>query len=178
MHFQWVDREKNEVALDLLFFQDAYFQKIEKCKDGRVFLLRFTSSDKKLFFWLQEPKTEGDDDLLKKFNEAVGAKIPEKKPGSGAAASTASAAASALTAGGLGAAGSQEVNPELRAALEALLQAQGGAAGGAAAQRQPPVPLGAVLTTDVLQGLMEDAEAVKELQELLPEGQRSADDLR
>lgn len=180
MHFQWVDREKNEVALDLLFFQDAYFQQIQKCKDGRVFLLRFTSSDKKHFFWLQEPKTEGDDDFLKKFNETVGAKIPDKKAGGAAAAAAApnlNPVAASLAAG---AAGTPEVNPELRAALDALLQAQGGAApgGAAAAQRQPPVPLAAVLTTDVLQGLMEDPEAVKEMQELLPPEQRTTDDLR
>eukprot|EP00929_Paragymnodinium_shiwhaense_P009892 TRINITY_DN114284_c0_g1_i1.p1 TRINITY_DN114284_c0_g1~~TRINITY_DN114284_c0_g1_i1.p1 ORF type:complete len:287 (+),score=102.69 TRINITY_DN114284_c0_g1_i1:87-947(+) len=176
MHFQWVDREKNEVALDLIFFNDAYFQEIKKCKDGRVFLLRFTSSDKKHFFWLQEPKDEGDADLMKKFNETVGAKIPDKKAGGAAAPAAAGTAAAA--AGALGAAGA-EVNPELRAALEAFLAGQaGGAAGGQAAQRQPPVPLGAVMTTEVLQGLMDDEAAVKEMMEQLPEGQRTPEDLR
>mmetsp|Transcript_82778 Transcript_82778/g.208399 ORF Transcript_82778/g.208399 Transcript_82778/m.208399 type:complete len:133 (+) Transcript_82778:57-455(+) len=78
-HFQWHDREKNEIALDLIVINDAYFEKIEKVKDGRVYLLRFTSSDKKLFFWMQETKTEGDEDFIKKFNETIDAKIPEKK---------------------------------------------------------------------------------------------------
>jgi len=177
VHFQWIDREKNDVALDLIFFNNAYFQKIEKCKDGRVFLLRMTDSDAKHFFWLQESKTEGDDDLMKKFNEKIGAKIPDKKSG-GAAGAPAAGVAAAL-ASGASAGANAEVNPELRAALEALLQAQGGAAGGAAAgQRQAPVPLNAVMTTEVLQGLMDDAEAVKEMQELLPAGQRSSEDLR
>ncbi|CAK0800841.1 unnamed protein product [Prorocentrum cordatum] len=54
MHFQWFDREKNETSVDLIVINDAYFEKIEKCKDGRVYILRFTSSDKKLFFWMQD----------------------------------------------------------------------------------------------------------------------------
>merc|ERR1719171_1738627 len=86
MHFQWHDRESNETVIDLIVINDAYFEKIEKCKTGRVYLLRFTSSEKKLFFWMQEPKTEGDEELIKKFNEAIDAKIPEKKPAGGAAA--------------------------------------------------------------------------------------------
>merc|ERR1719487_2253667 len=78
MHFQWMDREKNETAVDLIVINDAYLEKIEKCTTGRVYLLRFTSSEKKLFFWMQEPKTEKDAEFIKKFNEAIGAKIPEK----------------------------------------------------------------------------------------------------
>merc|ERR1719253_2015388 len=71
MHFQWHDREKNEVATDLIVINDAYFEKIEKVKDGRAYILRFTSSDKKLFFWMQEPKEEGDADFIKRFNETT-----------------------------------------------------------------------------------------------------------
>merc|ERR1740121_225604 len=78
MHLQWHDREKSEVVTDLIVINDAYFQKIEKCTTGRVYILRFTSSDKKMFFWMQEPKEDGDKELMKKFNEAVGATIPEK----------------------------------------------------------------------------------------------------
>merc|ERR1719353_1192958 len=78
MHFQWMEREKNETAIDLIVINDAYLEKIEKCKDGRVYLLRFTSSEKKLFFWMQEPKAEKDAELVKTFNEAIGAEIPEK----------------------------------------------------------------------------------------------------
>merc|ERR1719456_1967966 len=79
MHFQWMDREKNETAVDLIVVNDAYLEKIEKCKTGRVYLLRFTSSEKKLFFWMQEPKTDKDDEFFKSFNEATGAVIPDKK---------------------------------------------------------------------------------------------------
>merc|ERR1719265_820000 len=85
MHFQWYDREKNEAVTDLIVINDAYLERIEKCTTGRVYLLRFTSSDKKMFFWMQEPKTDKDDELVKTFNETIGATIPEKKTTSGAA---------------------------------------------------------------------------------------------
>merc|ERR1719409_1164029 len=89
MHFQWMDREKNEVAMDLIVINDAYLEKIEQCKTGRVYLLRFTSSEKKLFFWMQEPKTDKDEEFMKTFNQTIGATIPEKgarKPAAAAAA--------------------------------------------------------------------------------------------
>jgi len=163
MHIQWMDRDKNETGIDLIVINDAYFEKIEKCKDGRVFLLRFTSSEKKLFFWMQEPKSEKDEELIKNFNEAVGAKIPEKgsaPPSTGA------------PTGPTG--GQQPIDPALRAILSQILAQQGGQGG----PRTPPVPLQAVLTTEVLQGLMADEGAVAEMSGLLPPGQQSADDLR
>ena len=34
--------------------------RIQKCTSGRAYILRFTSSDKKVFFWMQEPSTDKD----------------------------------------------------------------------------------------------------------------------
>lgn len=174
MRFQWHDREKSELAIDLIVINDAYLEKIDKCKDGRVYVLRFTSSDKKLLFWMQEPnsKADKDEELVKTFNEAVGAKIPEKGATPAAAPATGAAAAPA-PAGGLPGAANQPVDPQLRAILQQWLAEQ-----PAAGPRTPPVPLGAVLTTEVLQGLMTDEEAVKEMSALLPEGQQTSEDLR
>lgn len=165
MHFQWMDREKNEVAVDLIVINDAYLEKIEKCKDGRVYLLRFTSSEKKLFFWMQEPKTEKDAEFVKTFNEAIGAKIPEK----GAPKPVAAAAAAPAAAAGLPGM-NQPMDPQIRAIVQQFIASQG--------PRTPPVPLGAVLTTEVLQGLMTDDAAVAEMSTLLPPGQQTNDDLR
>lgn len=163
MHFQWQDREKNETAVDLIVINDAYLEKIEQCKTGRVYLLRFTSSNKKLFFWMQEPKDDKDEELVKKFNEAIGATIPEKgapKPAAGGAAPAPAAAAAA----------GQQMDPAIRAMVEQFIAAQG--------PRTPPVPLNAVLTTEVLQSLMTDPAAVAEMAPLLPPGQQSQEDLR
>lgn len=163
MHFQWYDREKNEVATDLIVINDAYLERIEKCTTGRVYLLRFTSSDKKLFFWMQEPKTEKDAEFVKTFNETIGAKIPEK------GAPKPAAAAGAPAAGGLPGA-NQSIDPAIRAMVEQFIASQG--------PRAAPVPLTAVLTTEVLQGLMTDTAAVEEMRALLPPGQTTDADLR
>ncbi|CAE7591640.1 adrm1-b [Symbiodinium pilosum] len=77
-HFQWMDRDKNEVVTDLIVINDAYMEKVTKCTSGRAYILRFTSSDKKMFFWMQEPSEDKDAENIKKFNEAIGATIPEK----------------------------------------------------------------------------------------------------
>merc|ERR1719235_251317 len=81
MHLQWFDRSKTPLQCvdDLIVINDAYFERIEKCTTGRVYLLRFTSSDKKMFFWMQEPKEDMD-----KANATIGATIPDKKPASAA----------------------------------------------------------------------------------------------
>lgn len=168
MHFQWYNREKNnEKVDDLIVINDAYFEKIEKCKDGRVYILRFTSSDKKLLFWMQEPKEDGDVELIKKFNESIGATIPEK--GSAGAGAGATAGASAAPAA------NDPQQQQLNAILQQFLQNQGGAAG---MTRDPPVPLSAVLTSEVLQGLMDDEAAVAEMTTLLPESHKSTEGLR
>merc|ERR1719265_358564 len=124
MHFQWYDREKNEAVTDLIVINDAYLERIEKCTTGRVYLLRFTSSDKKMFFWMQEPKTDKDDELVKTFNETIGAKIPEK--GAAPAAPAAAPATGAAPAPGAtvmpGA--DQPVDPQLRAILQNWLDQQ------------------------------------------------------
>merc|ERR1712232_672078 len=175
MHFQWHDREKNEMSLDLIFFNNAYFTKVDKCKTGRVFLLHF--EDNKHFFWMQEPKEDADAELIKRFNDAVGAKIPEKgASGASAAATAATAGATVGDAGAAAAPTGAQSDAALQQVLAQFLAQQ--AQGGQPFARQPPVPLEAVLTTDVLQGLLSDEAACKEMAELLPPGQQSPADLR
>ena len=110
-HFQWMDRDKNEVVTDLIVINDAYLERVQKCTTGRAYILRFTSSDKKMFFWMQEANGEKDEERVKTFNDAVGATIPEKGPASAAASATTAAAAPAT------AAAAQEIDPQLRAVL-------------------------------------------------------------
>lgn len=71
-HFCWKDRTSGTVEDDLIIFpDDCEFKKVEQCKDGRVFLLKFKSSNRKLFFWLQEPSNEKDDEYCRKVNELL-----------------------------------------------------------------------------------------------------------
>ncbi|CRK87117.1 CLUMA_CG000846, isoform A [Clunio marinus] len=71
-HFCWKDRTSGNVEDDLIIFpDDCEFKKVEQCKDGRVFLLRFKSSNRKLFFWLQEPTNDKDDEYCRRVNELL-----------------------------------------------------------------------------------------------------------
>lgn len=65
----------------IIFPDDCEFKKVEQCKDGRVFLLRFKSSNRKLFFWLQEPTNEKDDEHCRRVNELLN--NPPSSGGSG-----------------------------------------------------------------------------------------------
>lgn len=55
----------------IIFPDDCEFKKVDQCKDGRVFLLKFKSSNRKLFFWLQEPTTDKDEEYCRKVNELL-----------------------------------------------------------------------------------------------------------
>ncbi|ODN01530.1 Proteasomal ubiquitin receptor ADRM1 [Orchesella cincta] len=72
-HFCWKDRTSGVVEDDLIIFpEDAVFSKVNQCKDGdRVVLLKFKASSRKLFFWMQEPKADNDEELVGKVNEAL-----------------------------------------------------------------------------------------------------------
>ncbi|XP_069358925.1 proteasomal ubiquitin receptor ADRM1 isoform X2 [Maniola hyperantus] len=72
MHFCWKDRTTGEVEDDLLIFpDDCEFKRVNECTTGRVYVLKFKSFSKKYFFWMQEPKTDKDDELCRRINEAL-----------------------------------------------------------------------------------------------------------
>ncbi|XP_075974063.1 regulatory particle non-ATPase 13 isoform X2 [Anticarsia gemmatalis] len=72
MHFCWKDRTTGEVEDDLLIFpDDCEFVRVNECTTGRVYVLKFKSFPKKYFFWMQEPKTDKDDDYCRRINEAL-----------------------------------------------------------------------------------------------------------
>ena len=70
MHFCWKDRTSGQVEDDLIIFpDDTEFKRVEQCTTGRVFVLKFKSTNKKCFYWMQEPKDDKDEDICKKVNE-------------------------------------------------------------------------------------------------------------
>ncbi|XP_063921559.1 proteasomal ubiquitin receptor ADRM1-like [Zophobas morio] len=72
MHFCWQDRTTGIVEDDLIIFpDDCEYIKVPQCTTGRVYLLKFKSSSRKFFFWLQEPRTDKDDDNCKRINELL-----------------------------------------------------------------------------------------------------------
>jgi len=72
MHFCWKDRTSGAVEDDLIIFpDDVEFKRVPQCTTGRVYILKFKSSSRKFFFWVQEPKTEKDEDNCRKVNELL-----------------------------------------------------------------------------------------------------------
>jgi hypothetical protein len=72
MHFCWKDRTSGTVEDDLIVFpDDIEFVSVKECTTGRVFLLKFKTSSRKLFFWMQEPKADKDEEHCRKVNELL-----------------------------------------------------------------------------------------------------------
>jgi 26S proteasome regulatory subunit N13 len=54
MHFCWKDRTTDAIEDDLMIFpDDVEVKKITQCTTGRVYLMKFKSNNRKLFFWMQ-----------------------------------------------------------------------------------------------------------------------------
>ncbi|CAG8436946.1 13889_t:CDS:10 [Rhizophagus irregularis] len=72
MHFYWKDRKNNAVEDDLILFpEEAEFIRVEQCTTGRVYLLNFKSSSRKLFFWMQDAKDDKDEENVAKVNRLI-----------------------------------------------------------------------------------------------------------
>ncbi|XP_069174398.1 proteasomal ubiquitin receptor ADRM1-like isoform X1 [Procambarus clarkii] len=72
MHFCWKDRGTGTVEEDLIIFpDDCEYKRVSQCTTGRVYVLKFKSSSRRLFFWMQEPKTDKDDEQSRKVNELL-----------------------------------------------------------------------------------------------------------
>uniref|UniRef100_A0A6Q2XBL0 Uncharacterized protein n=1 Tax=Esox lucius TaxID=8010 RepID=A0A6Q2XBL0_ESOLU len=70
IHFCWKDRTSGNVDDDLIIFpDDCEFKRVNQCTTGRVFVLKFKAGSKRLFFWMQEPKSDKDEEYCRKVNE-------------------------------------------------------------------------------------------------------------
>ena len=130
MHFKWKDRTTNTTEDDLIIFpDDIEFKKVTSAPaSARVYLLKFMSSNKRMFFWMQDPKDDKDEENCKKVNEFLN---NPPAPGSNRGAGSGS--------GGSGAAGIDLNNlgdSELQSLLNNMSQQQlmqlfgGGLSGG------------------------------------------------
>ncbi|XP_008278244.1 proteasomal ubiquitin receptor ADRM1-like isoform X2 [Stegastes partitus] len=84
IHFCWKDRTTGNVDDDLIIFpDDCEFKRVNQCTTGRVYVLKFKAGSKRLFFWMQEPKTDKDEEYCRKVNEYLNNPPIPGAPGSG-----------------------------------------------------------------------------------------------
>ncbi|XP_029361660.1 proteasomal ubiquitin receptor ADRM1 isoform X2 [Echeneis naucrates] len=84
IHFCWKDRTTGSVEDDLIIFpDDCEFKRVNQCTTGRVYVLKFKAGSKRLFFWMQEPKTDKDEEYCRKVNEYLNSPPIPGAPGSG-----------------------------------------------------------------------------------------------
>ncbi|KNC74734.1 hypothetical protein SARC_12727 [Sphaeroforma arctica JP610] len=70
MHFCWQDRKNNKCDEDsdlIVFPEEAVFSKVKQTEQ-RIFMLTFKTSNKRMFFWMQQADDTEDDLLVKKVN--------------------------------------------------------------------------------------------------------------
>jgi len=76
VHFIWKDRTNNKIEDDLIIFpDDIEFSRVSKCKTGRVYVMKFKSSPRRMFFWMQEPSDKKDKYFCNKVNQYLN-KLP------------------------------------------------------------------------------------------------------
>lgn len=67
LHFLWKNRSTNEVEEDLILFpSDASFIKVRSAT--RAYVLKFSSSDQRHFFWMQDASPARDDEFVGNVN--------------------------------------------------------------------------------------------------------------
>ncbi|KAG6894226.1 hypothetical protein C0992_006983 [Termitomyces sp. T32_za158] len=69
LHFMWKNRTTGNVEEDLILFpSDASFVKLPQIGDGRVYVLKFSSSDQRHFFWMQDASSARDEEFTTNLN--------------------------------------------------------------------------------------------------------------
>lgn len=107
LHLEWINRISNKQGMDIMIFPDsARWVRVEECKDGRVYVLKFVGSSRREFFWMQEPSEEKDKEISEKINKLISGTGDDGNPQANAAAAAQQAQiAQSLGLGNFGGAG-------------------------------------------------------------------------
>ncbi|KAL3533218.1 hypothetical protein ACH5RR_006739 [Cinchona calisaya] len=189
VHFQWVDRSNNAIEDDQIVFPDeAVFEKVNQ-SSGRVYILKFHTDNRKLFFWMQEPKADNDPELCSSVNfylnqplefpgeEEPDASVPQQSEDM-AEEDDISSRTGNLVGPSLGGEASGDVTssgPVKLADLQRILSNLGSA--GEAGDPDAGLGLGDILKPEFIFPLISDLPLEQQLASYLPEGPWTAEDL-
>uniref|UniRef100_A0A0G4GLP0 Pru domain-containing protein n=1 Tax=Chromera velia CCMP2878 TaxID=1169474 RepID=A0A0G4GLP0_9ALVE len=161
---QWKDREEGSGKVEHEFLFGAGGASMtrmpgERGEKARIYVITFSEENKpKFLIWMQEPDIEADKQNVTKFNSTV-AQTPTAPP----------PAPAAQPAGGNTGGDFAFMQQLLQQALQQTTGQQ---------QRIQPTGLPLILNTRRLSDLLQDEEALKELQMHMPDGQHTAEDVR
>lgn len=178
-HFCWKDRTSGEVVDDLIIFpEDADFSRVKQCTTGRVYIMKFRSSNRRFFCWMQEPKEDKDEERCKKVNEILnGASSAEETPAPAAPATPAATTTAAnlgqsqlmeMLGGGTPVSSRTNGAPVSVAALQNILNTLPNNGG----QPKESVSPASVISKEAIESLLECPDTVAKLEQHLPEALR------
>jgi len=148
LHFMWKNRESEETEEDLILFPtDAGFVSVPQA-GGRVYVLKFSSSDQRHFFWMQDASSERDEEFAFHVNKLL--QIPGYIPVWGVADSNSQSSGASTSTQVAAPAGASQPTSEQLSQLRSLVAQMSGAA---AAQPAPDLSLTDVLTAENLNPL-------------------------
>ncbi|KAF5389238.1 hypothetical protein D9757_003480 [Collybiopsis confluens] len=135
LHFLWKNRSTGEVEEDLILFPtDATFSGVSQAS-GRVYVLKFSSSDQRHFFWMQDASSARDEEFVNNVNGYLMDSDFEASWDAQPEASTSTASSSTAPF---------QATPEQLAQLQQLLS--GAVSGGAGTSALPELALNDILT--------------------------------
>ncbi|KAJ8501973.1 hypothetical protein ONZ51_g318 [Trametes cubensis] len=150
LHFIWKNRSTNDAEEDLILFPgDATFAKVEQSAWGRTYVLKFSSSNQRHFFWMQDADPSRDEEFVGNVNRLLA--DPSIVPiwyseGYNPNSQTAGPSTSSAPAAGSSQAG-QHATPEELARIRSIVSTLGaGGSGGQSFQPTPEISLTDVLT--------------------------------
>mmetsp|Transcript_28718 Transcript_28718/g.61851 ORF Transcript_28718/g.61851 Transcript_28718/m.61851 type:complete len:264 (-) Transcript_28718:1700-2491(-) len=73
MHFKWTNTTSSIVEDDRMVFPGEHvFKRVNTGRpEDRVYLLKYSSGDQRLMFWMQDKAVEKDEEVVKKLNEVL-----------------------------------------------------------------------------------------------------------
>lgn len=73
LHFKWTNAVTNTVEDDRIVFPGEYtFKKVKTGRNeptDRVYMLRYSTGQQRLMFWMQEKASDKDEEVVKKVND-------------------------------------------------------------------------------------------------------------